>query len=114
MSQYKKKKRKKSGMPFGAIIGSLILILMLALVFFLLFAKERPEESESSGEFVMGDNLKAAITQLALSYDSFDPDLVDREEWKETFITRFIQNSRLSFDYLEMVSEKNSGEISTD
>ncbi len=114
MSQYKKKKRKKRGMPFGAIIGSLILILMLALVFFLLFAKERPEESESSGEFVMGDNLKAAITQLALSYDSFDPDLVDREEWKETFITRFIQNSRLSFDYLEMVSEKNSGEISTD
>ena len=64
MSQYKKKKRKKSGMPFGAIIGSLILILMLALVFFLLFAKERPEESESSGEFVMGDSAMTALIRI--------------------------------------------------
>lgn len=69
------------------------------------------EEYEYPSEFSMGDNLKAAITQLALSYDNFDRDSVNSEDWKETFVTRFIQNSRLSFDYLEKISDKNNGMI---
>jgi hypothetical protein len=72
------------------------------------------EEYEYPSEFIMGDNLKAAVTQLALTYDNFDKDFAGSEEWKETFIARFIQNSRLSFDYLEMVSEKNNGQIFVD
>lgn len=65
-------------------------------------------------EFSMGDNLKAAITQLALSYENFDKDSVNSQNWKESFVANFIQNSRMSFDYLDMISEKNDGQISTD
>lgn len=65
-------------------------------------------------EFSMGDNLKTGITQLALSYDNFDKDSVDSGDWKEIFIARFIQNSRVSFDYLEMISDKNNGFIQVD
>lgn len=57
---------------------------------------------------------RAAITQLALSYENFDQDSVRSENWKENFIARFIQNSRLSFDYLDMISDQNNGQISTD
>lgn len=65
-------------------------------------------------KFSMGDNLKTAITQLALSYENFDKDSVSSENWKESFIAKFIQNSRLSFDYLDMISDKNNGHISAD
>ena len=64
--------------------------------------------------FSMGDNLKTAITQLALSFDQFDQDIVFNEYWEEVFVARFIQNTRASFDYLEMLSEKNHGEISVE
>lgn len=70
--------------------------------------------TDALSEFSMGDNLKIAITQLALSYDNFDKDSVESEEWKEIFISGFIQNSRLSFDYLDMISEKNNGQVSAD
>lgn len=63
-------------------------------------------------EFSMGDNLETAITQLALSYENFDKDFVSSENWKESFVAKFIQNSRLSFDYLDMISDKNNGQIS--
>jgi hypothetical protein len=65
-------------------------------------------------EFSIGDNLKTAITQLALSYDNFDKDSVNSGDWKEIFIARFIQNSRVSFDYLDMISDKNNGYIQKD
>lgn len=116
-----------------------IVILILALAFFVFFRTEEPadnhlddnsadtntekmddqeasamEEQESPLEFTMGDNLKAAIIQLALTYDHFDKDSVDSQEWKETFVAKFIQNSRLSFDYLETISEQNNGQISGD
>lgn len=78
--------------------------------------KEVPgmQEYEYPSEFSMGDNLKTAVTQLALCYDNFDKDFVCREEWKEIFVSRFIQNTRSSFDYLDMVSDKNNGKISAD
>lgn len=72
------------------------------------------EEYEYPLEFSMGDNLKTAMTQLALSYENFDEDSVGGEYWKETFIDRFILNSRASFEYLDMVSDKNNGLISAD
>lgn len=65
-------------------------------------------------EFSIGDNLKTAITQLALSYDDFDKDSVSSGDWKEIFVARFIQNSRVSFDYLDMISDKNNGHIQAD
>lgn len=72
------------------------------------------QEYEYPSEFSMGDNLKTAVIQLALCYDNFDKDSVCSEEWKEIFVSRFIQNTRSSFDYLDMVSGKNNGQISVD
>lgn len=69
---------------------------------------------EYPSEFYMGDNLKTAITQLALSYENFDRSVVSSGNWKESFIAGFILNSRLSFDYLDQISEKNNGQISAD
>lgn len=130
-----KKKRKKGGMIFVGIIGVLILIIVL-LVFlikekstndnysdnseitateeFIDYEALEIKEYEYPAEFSMGDNLKTAITELALCYDSFDKDSVYSAEWKEMFIDRFIQNSRVSFDYLDMVSDNNNGEIGID
>ena len=72
------------------------------------------KEYEYPSQFIMGDNLKTAITQLALSYEDFGKDSVDNRNWKEIFISRFIQNSRMSFDYLEAVSDQNNGMINAD
>lgn len=72
------------------------------------------KEYEYPSEFYMGDNLRTAITQLALSYDNFNKDSVDSRHWKEIFVAKFIQNSRSSFDYLDIISEKNNGQISAD
>lgn len=70
------------------------------------------QKYEYPSEFSLGDNLKTAITQLALSYENFNKGSVSSGDWKEIFIARFIQNSRLSFDYLDMISEENNGQIS--
>lgn len=72
------------------------------------------QKYEYPSEFYMGDNLKTAITQLALSYDNFGKDSVSSEYWKEIFIARFIQNSRVSFAYLDMISDESNGQISVD
>ena len=72
------------------------------------------QEYEYPSEFSMGDNLKTAVIQLALCYDNFDKDSVCSEEWKEIFVSRFIQNTRSSFEYLDMVSGKNDGQIGVD
>lgn len=72
------------------------------------------QKQEYPSEFSMGENLKTAITQLALSYDNFGKAVVNSESWKEIFIARFIQNSRASFDYLDRISDENGGKISVD
>ena len=72
------------------------------------------QKYEYPSEFSMGDNLKTAITQLALSYDDFGKDTVNSESWKEIFIARFIQNARASFDYLDMISDESNGQISVE
>ena len=72
------------------------------------------QKYEYPSDFSMGENLKTAITQLALSYDNFGKDSVSSENWKEIFIARFIQNSRVSFDYLDMISDESGGQISVD
>lgn len=72
------------------------------------------KEYEYPSEFSMGDNLKTAIAQLALRYESFDRDTPKTGGWKEDFIASFIQNSRLTFDYLDLISDKNNGQISID
>lgn len=92
-------------------------------------AEERQEQISSTGidyevlgvkeydyppEFCMGDNLETAITQLALCYDTFDRTSVDSGYWKDIFVANFIQNTRASFDRLDIVSGKNDGQISAD
>lgn len=72
------------------------------------------KEYEYPSEFSMGDNLKTAIVQLALRYESFDRDTPKTGGWKEDFIAAFIQNSRVSFDYLDLISNQNNGQISID
>lgn len=71
-------------------------------------------EYEYPTEFSMSENLEMAITQLALTYEKFDAGSVNRGNWRETFIAKFIQNSRASFDYLDSISEENGGKISVD
>jgi len=72
------------------------------------------KEYEYPQEFSMGDNLQMAVGQLALIYENFNRNLVSDENWMETFIANFIQNSRLSFEYLDAVSDKKNGEIGID
>lgn len=72
------------------------------------------KEYEYPSEFSMGDNLKTAIVQLALRYESFDRDTPKTGGWKEVFIAAFIQNSRASFDYLDLISDQSNGQISID
>lgn len=72
------------------------------------------EATKETSEFSMGENLKTAITQLALTYEEFNAASVNSEDWKETFIARFIQNARVSFDYLDSISDENGGKISVD
>ncbi len=72
------------------------------------------KEYEYPVEFSMGDNLKTAIAQLASGYMSFDSNTARIGDWKQYFIANFIQNSRLTFDYLDLISDKNNGQISID
>ncbi|MCM1090984.1 MAG: hypothetical protein NC092_02560 [Butyrivibrio sp.] len=69
---------------------------------------------EYPAEFCMGDNLKEAISDLAPAFDPFDISCVNREDWKEFFIARFIQNSWSACDYLDMLSMENDGLISVE
>ncbi len=99
-------------------IGLLIVMAVLAVFFINKIAKNNnsnephPTNKEKDLEFSMGDNLRVAVTQLALSFESFDKSMTNEEGWKEIFIAKFIQNSRVSFDYLDKVSDQSNGEIS--
>lgn len=64
-----------------------------------------------NSEFELGEDLKNAIAELACCYDEFDENVVHDETWKKIFLTRFIQNSRYSFDYLDKQTEKGNGFI---
>jgi hypothetical protein len=87
-------------------------LLAIFLAFFIWNKNTKKDKNSSTIEFSMGENLKAAIVQLAITYDDFDQNVVKSEAWKETFITMFIQNSRLSFDYLDQIADKNNAKIS--
>ena len=64
-----------------------------------------------NSEFELGEDLKNVIAELACCYDEFDENVVNDETWKNIFLTRFIQNSRYSFDYLDKQAEKGNGFI---
>lgn len=114
------KKHKKKRAWFYILIEVFFLLAIVLAVFLRKELTKKDSNDSKLGikayeypsEFTMGDNLKVAIVQLALTYDNFDKNVVKSEEWKEIFITRFIQNSRLSFDYLNQIAGKNDGEIS--
>lgn len=76
--------------------------------------RKTAEVAKETSEFSMGENLKTAITQLALTYEKFNADSVNSRDWRETFIAKFIQNARVSFDYLDSISDENGGKISVD
>ena len=59
------------------------------------------QESDMDGqenEFVLGENLAGAITELALKYDEFDIASTKEESYPEIFISTFCQNNRFTFD----------------
>lgn len=60
-------------------------------------------------EFVMGENLSGAITELALKYDEFDGSATKEEGYPELFISTFCQNNRFTFDYLRDFMENSDG-----
>ncbi len=63
-------------------------------------------------QFILGENLQGAITQLALRLDTFDESTI-KEEWYPTvFLSGFCQNSQFTFDYLEELREENEGILS--
>ena len=76
--------------------------------------RKTAEAVKEASEFSLGEDLKAAITQLALTYGEFNADSVNSGDWWETFIAKFIQNARVSFDYLDSISDENGGKISVD
>lgn len=63
-------------------------------------------------EFILGSNLKSAITELALNYDVFDASKTKEENYPMLFISSYCQNSRLTFDYLEEIKKENNGLLS--
>lgn len=66
---------------------------------------------EYPGKFVLGDNLKNAIIQIALTYDEFDENTVRDDSWKDIFVSHFLQNSMFSFDYLSELQSEGGGII---
>ena len=68
--------------------------------------------TEEKEEFILSEDLKAAILPLALEFDSFDNGEVHKKEWKEFFINGYLLNSRNSYDYLDQISGKNDGRVS--
>ncbi|WP_026652779.1 hypothetical protein [Butyrivibrio proteoclasticus] len=68
---------------------------------FLDFEELGIEKYEYPDEFVMGDNLKAAIEELALMKDEFHAETeVYKDYWEESFIHSYLKNSWFTFDYL--------------
>ena len=63
-------------------------------------------------DFELSTDLKGALCQLACSYDNFNQTTVNSAEWKEVFLSDFIQNSRFSYAYLNTLMENESGIIS--
>ena len=67
---------------------------------------------KQSQKIVLGDDMKAAITEMAMSYENFYSDEIPKyKDWKEYFISTFIQNSRFSCKYLTEAAKKNNGII---
>lgn len=110
----------------------ILLIIFLLVVIFCLIAKQRgsketiesPEtfsyedlgikEYKYPDEFFMDDSLKRIIASLAFWYGDYDRETAKTDEWKESFIARFIQNSMFSFDYLDEIDQKNDGKITAE
>jgi len=76
--------------------------------------KQTDDLNKQVESFTLGDDLRTAITELAGSDEYLDKKSVtaDEKHWKEQFISDFIQNSRLSFSYLDKISKENDGMVS--
>ena len=106
---------------------SILVLVMASMMFSLVACGKVVEEKESTGEsnkvvanqesnvegqeneFVMGENLAGAITELALKYDEFDMAATKEVGYPEIFISTFCQNNRFTFDYLENLMENSDG-----
>jgi hypothetical protein len=71
---------------------------------------------EYGDEFEMGENLKAGLTNLIYpDYEDGKWDnskLADNQNWKDSFINSYLQNSWFSFDYMNYVGENSDGFMS--
>ncbi|MBQ9765265.1 MAG: hypothetical protein IJW18_03600 [Lachnospiraceae bacterium] len=59
-------------------------------------------------EFVLGQNLSGAITELVLTFEEYNIDETEADYYMESFLFHFCQNTRFTFDYLEKVREENN------
>lgn len=66
-------------------------------------------EYEYPSEFELEDDLKEAMIQLGLHYDSFGDDDINRNSWEDDFISMMILNTRCSFGYLDEITEESHG-----
>ena len=71
-------------------------------------------EYEYPNEFIMNDSLKRIVASLAFWYGDYDVEKAKSDEWKESFIARFIQNSMFSFDYLDELNQRNGGKVTVE
>ena len=76
--------------------------------------KQTDDLNKQVESFTLDDDLRMAITELAGSDEYLNKKSVtaDEKHWKEQFISDFIQNSRLSFSYLDKISKENDGMVS--
>lgn len=59
-------------------------------------------------KFTLEDELEAAITTVALSYDEFDENTISDKEWEDEFTRLFLKNSRYVPAYVMDNAENNN------
>ncbi len=75
-------------------------------------SKLKIAEYIDSEEFTLPPNLKIAIEELALNYDTFDSSKTKERFYPKFFLSSYCQNSRMTYDYMEKIEKENNGLIS--
>ncbi|SDB40673.1 hypothetical protein SAMN02910298_02001 [Pseudobutyrivibrio sp. YE44] len=63
-------------------------------------------------KFKLSEDLKGAIALLAYSYQNFNTNDTNKDDWQEYFVSHFLLNSHYAFDYLNFITEQNDNKIS--
>ena len=68
-------------------------------------SKLKIAEYIDSEEFTLPPNLKIAIEELALNYDTFDSSKTKERFYPKFFLSSYCQNSRMTYDYMEKIEK---------